>query len=138
MKIAADANALLSAVLGGRANLILQHPAMEEIFTAEETLDEVQEYAVRLARKKRLHEDLVLLAVATLPVTVIERKIYASGIAEASRRIGQRDPDDIPILALALTLNVPLWSNDKDFKDVGVEWYTTERLLRRLRIIDHQ
>jgi len=138
VKIAADANALLSAVLGGRANLILQHPAMEEIFTAEETLDEVQEYAVRLARKKRLHEDLVLLAVATLPVTVIERKIYASGIAEASRRIGQRDPDDIPILALALTLNVPLWSNDKDFKDVGVECYTTERLLRRLRIIDDE
>ena len=138
MKIAADANALLSAVLGGRANLILQHPEVEEIFTAEETLDEVQEYALRLARKKRLHEDLVLLAMATLPVTVIERKIYAPGIAEASRRIGQRDPDDIPILALALTLDVLLWSNDKDFKDVGVEWYTTERLLRRLRIIDDE
>jgi predicted nucleic acid-binding protein len=136
VKIAADANVLLSAVLGGRANLILQHPEVEEAVTAEETLDEVQEYALGLARKKRLHEDLVLLAVATLPVTVIERKIYASGIAEAARRIGQRDPDDIPILALALTLNVPLWSNDKDFKDVGVEWYTTETLLRRLRIID--
>ena len=136
MKIAVDANALLSAVLGGRANLILQHPEVEEIFTAEETLDEVQEYALGLARKKRLREDVVLLTLATLPVTVMERSIYASGIAEASRRIGQRDPDDIPILALALTLNVPLWSNDKDFKDVGVEWYTTERLLRRLRIID--
>ena len=136
MKIAADANALLSAVLGGRANLILQHPEVEEILTAEETLDEVQEYARGLARKKRLREDLVLLAVATLPVSVIERKIYAPGIAEASRRIGQRDPDDIPILALALTLNVPLWSNDKDFEKVGVEWYTTEQLLRRLRIID--
>lgn len=135
MKIAADANALLSAVLGGRANLILQHPEVEEVLTTEETLDEVQEYALGLARKKRLHEDLVLLAVATLPVTVVERKTYASGIAEASRRIGSRDPDDIPILALALTLKVPLWSNDRDFKDVGVEWYTTERLLRRLRII---
>lgn len=138
MKIAADANALLSAVLGGRANLILQHPEIDEILTAEETLDEVQEYAPALARKKRLHEDLVLLAVATLPVTVIERKMYASGIAEASRRIGRRDPDDIPILALALTLNVPLWSNDKDFEDAGVEWYTTERLLRRLRIINDE
>ena len=51
MKIAADANALLSAVLGGRANLILQHPEVEEILTADETLDEVQEYAVKLARK---------------------------------------------------------------------------------------
>lgn len=138
MKIAADANALLSAVLGGRARLILQHPQVEEVLTAEETLDEVQEYAPVLARKKRLHEDLVLLAVATLPVTAIERKIYASGMAEASRRIGQRDPDDVPILALALTLHVPLWSNDKDFRDAGVEWYTTERLLRRLRIIDDE
>jgi predicted nucleic acid-binding protein len=138
VKIAADANVLLSAVLGGRANLIVQHPEVEEIFTAEETLDEVQEYAPALARKKRLHEDLVLLALATLPVTVMERKIYAPGIAEASRRIGQRDPDDIPILALALTLNVPLWSNDKDFKDVGVVWYTTEGLLRQLRIIEDE
>ena len=136
MKIAADANVLLSAVLGGRANLILKHPEVEEILTAEETLDEVEEYALGLARKKRLREDQVLLAIATLPVTVIERRIYATEIAEATRRIGQRDPDDIPILPLALTLNVPLWSNDKDFKDVGVEWYTTERLLRRLRIID--
>jgi predicted nucleic acid-binding protein len=138
VKIAADANVLLSAVLGGRANLILQHPEVEEIFTAEETLDEVQEYALGLARKKRLREDMVLLAVATLPVTVMDRNIYAPGIAEASRRVGRRDPDDIPILALALTLNVPLWSNDKDFKDVGVEWFTTERLLRRLRIIDDE
>jgi len=136
VKIAADANVLLSAVLGGRAKLILQHPEVDEVLTAEDTLDEVQEYAPVLARKKHLHEDLVLLAVATLPVTVIERKNYASGIAEASRRIGQRDPDDIPILALALTLNVPLWSNDKDFEDAGVEWYTTETLLRRLRIVD--
>jgi predicted nucleic acid-binding protein len=135
VKIAADANALLSAVLGGRANLILEHPEIEEVLTAEESMDEVQEYAARLARKKRLHEDMVLLAVATLPVTVIERKDYAPGIAEASRRIGKRDPDDIPILALAITLNLPLWSNDKDFENVGVEWYTTELLLRRLGII---
>jgi predicted nucleic acid-binding protein len=138
VKIAADANALLSAVLGGRARLILQNPEVDEVLTAEETLDEVQEYAPVLARKRRLYEDLVLLAVATLPVTVIERKNYASGIAEASRRIGHRDPDDIPILALAITLKVPLWSNDKGLEDAGVEWYTTERLLRRLRIINDE
>jgi predicted nucleic acid-binding protein len=76
----------------------------------------------------------VILAVATLPVSAMARKIYASQIAEATRRIGQRDPDDIPILAL--TLKIPLWSNDKDFEDVGVEWYMTEQLLQRLRIID--
>ena len=54
MKLAADANVLLSAVLGGRARLVLSHPKIEEILTAEVTFSEVQEYAVVLARKRRL------------------------------------------------------------------------------------
>lgn len=135
MKLAADANALLSAVLGGRAKLILEHPRVAEVVTAEETFAEVQEYAAYLAKKKRLSVDLVLLAVTTLPVKVVERPVYAARMREAARRIGKRDPDDVSILALALSLHVPLWSNDKDFKDAGVEWYTTEALLRRLEII---
>jgi predicted nucleic acid-binding protein len=66
VKLAADANVLLSAVLGGRAGLVLRHPAIEEVLTAEETFAEVQEYAPLLAKKKRLTTDVVLLAVATL------------------------------------------------------------------------
>jgi len=135
VKIAADANALLAAALGGRSRLILQHPDVEEVLTAEETFLEVQQYAPHLATKKRLHEDLVLLAVATLPVKVVSREIYLPRMTEAARRIGKRDPDDVPILALALSLEVPVWSNDKDFSNAGVEWYTTEQLLRRLGII---
>ncbi len=106
---------------------------MEEVFTAETTLAEVQEYAPVLARKKRLSTDLVLLAVATLPVTVVDSSVYARSIAEARRRIGRRDPDDIDILALALHLGLPIWSNDNDFEVAGVEWYTTADLLARLR-----
>lgn len=138
MRLAADANVLLSSILGGRAKLILQHPDVDEVLTAEETLAEVQEYAVHLARKKRLPEDLVLLAVTTLPVTVVGQKLYAGRMAEAARRIGKRDPDDAPILALALALHLPIWSNDKDFEEVGVECYTTERLLRHLGIIEQE
>lgn len=89
-----------------------------------------------MAKKKRLAEDLVLLAVSALPVSVVERAAYSAVIPEASRRIGRRDPDDVEILALALALKVPIWSNDKDFKGTGVEWFTTEALLRRLGIID--
>ncbi len=131
-----DANVLLSAVLGGRAKLILTHPDVTEVLTTAETLEEVQEYAISLAKKKRLAEDLMLLAVASLPVTVVEREGYTPGIAEASRRIGRRDPNDVGILALAIALQVPLWSNDKDFEETGVQWYTTEALLRHLGIID--
>ena len=108
MKLAAEANVLLAAVLAGRATLILKHPRMEEVLTAEATFAEVQEYAARLARKRRLSLDTLLLAVSTLPVTVVERKVYAAAVIEASRQLGRRDPDDIEILALALQLHVPV------------------------------
>ena len=54
MRLAADANVLLSAVLGGRARLILESPRVDEILTVEEVVREVEEYAGLLARKKRL------------------------------------------------------------------------------------
>ena len=134
MKLVADANVLLSAVLGGRAKVVLSHPKIEGIFTTEVTLSEVEEYVILLARKRRLSLDTLLLAVATLPVSVVERETYARAVVQARRLIGQRDPDDIEILALALHLKIPLWSNDKDFRDTGVEWYTTAELLQRLGI----
>ena len=134
MKLVADANVLLSAVLGGRAKIVLSDPKIEGIFTTEVTLSEVEEYVILLARKRRLSLDTLLLAVATLPVSVVERETYARAVVQARRLIGQRDPDDIEILALALHLKIPLWSNDNDFRDTGVEWYTTAELLQRLGI----
>jgi predicted nucleic acid-binding protein len=69
-----------------------------------------------------------------LPVSVIERGIYARTLAQARTLIGRRDPDDVDILALTLHFRIPLWSNDSDFEDTGVEWYTTARLLQKLGI----
>jgi predicted nucleic acid-binding protein len=132
VNLVADANVLLSAVLGGRAKSVLTHPVVEEIFTTEFTLREVEEYAVVLARKRRLALDTLLLAVATLPVSVVARETYVRSVARARRLIGGRDPDDIEILALALHLKIPLWSNDDDFHNTGIEWYTTAELIKKL------
>lgn len=135
MRLVADANVLLSAVIGGRARAVLQHPSIAEVFTPEATLAEVQEYASQLAAKKRLSQDMVLLAAASLPVSVVERATYEKSIPEAKRRIGRRDPDDVDVdvLALALHAGVPVWSNDNDFEDAGVEWFTTAALLAKLK-----
>ena len=135
MKLAADANVLLAAVLGGRSRLILASPLVEEVLTAEPVFAEVREYTTVLAKKKRLSEDLLLLAMASLPVTIVEPAEYARSLAEARRRIGRRDPDDVPILALALAFDIPIWSNDKDFEDAGVDSFTTEELLRKLGLL---
>jgi predicted nucleic acid-binding protein len=134
VKLVADANVLLAAVLGGRAKAILQHPHIDELLTAEVTLAEVEEYAVVLAKKRRLSLDTLLLAIAALPVTVVEEAVYSSALPQARRLIARRDPDDVDVLALALHMKLPLWSNDNDFEDAGIEWYTTAELLRKLGI----
>jgi len=134
VRLVADANVLLSAVLGGRASIALSHALVEQVFTPAVTLAEVQEYAAPLARKKRLPLDVLLLSLAALPVTVVDLPEYARKLPEATRRLGQRDPDDVDVLALALHLRVPVWSNDDDFRDSGVEWLTTATLLKRLGV----
>jgi hypothetical protein len=88
VRLDGDANVLLSAVLRGRARLILEHPAVEEVVAAEEALLEVEEYAFRLAAKKGFPRAEVDLALRTLPVTPIKRSVYAPYLSEASKRIG--------------------------------------------------
>jgi predicted nucleic acid-binding protein len=136
VRLAADANVLLSALIRGRARLVLDHPKINEILTTEFTIAEVQEYIPVLARKRRLPADVLILAAAALPVTVMDRADYAKRLPEAMRRIGRRDPDDAELLALALYLKIPVWSNDKDFKTARVELFNTEDLLRRLGVIE--
>jgi len=121
VRLVADANVLLSAATGGHAALILARPDLAEIVTTASTMAEVQEYADPLARKVGLPLQTVLLAIATLPALVIERKEYARSLPEARWRIGRRGPDDADVLALALHLEAGVWSNDSDFDIVGVE-----------------
>jgi predicted nucleic acid-binding protein len=136
VKLAVDANVLLSALIGGRARLILQHPQIQQLLTTESTMSEVEEYSIPLAKKRRLRPDILLLAVAALPVVVVARPEYAKSLSEAGRRISHRDPDDAELLALALHFRIPIWSNDRDFEDASIQVFTTEALLKRLGIIE--
>jgi hypothetical protein len=84
VRLVADANVLLSAVIGGRAALALRHNDVEQVLTPTTAYDEVFEYLPSLAKKKRLDLDTLLLACAALPVTVVERSDYR-------RRLRPRD-----------------------------------------------
>jgi predicted nucleic acid-binding protein len=59
--------------------------------------------------------------------------------ADALRRYHplSRDPDDWPTIALALTLGLPVWSQDEDLTTAGVEVFTTGGLLDALREAGH-
>ena len=135
MRLAADANVLLAAVLGGRAKLVFLSGKVDEVLTTEHTFGEVEQYISILARKRRLPHDLLLLTLAAMPLTIVAPPEYSASISEARRRIAHRDPDDVDILALALRLQIPLWSNDKDFTGTGIDWMTTEGLMKKLGLI---
>ncbi len=134
MKLAADANVLLSEVIGGRARLVLTHPQIEELLTTATVFAEVEEYALELGRKRKIAPEALMLAVASLPVSIVAREVYKRSIARAKRAIGRRDPDDIELLALAMHFKIPLWSNDDDFLGCGVQRLTTAELLKMLDV----
>lgn len=47
---------------------------------------------------------------------------------EARERIDKRDEDDWPVLAAALALGCPIWTEDTDFFGCGVATWTTDRV----------
>jgi predicted nucleic acid-binding protein len=58
---------------------------------------------------------------------------YDDQRAQAEQRIAARDPDDWPTVALALKLDLPVWSQDKDLADAGLQVFTTGDLLDALQ-----
>lgn len=130
--VVADANVILSAIVGGAAARVFTSGAVT-IHIAEPTLEEVARYAASMAIRRGLDPGLIALAVATLPATVHPAPSYLSCLAEAARRLRGRDIDDSDVLALSLRLTAPVWSNDHDFDGTGVDVYTTAKLLKVLK-----
>ena len=131
--VAADANVLLSAVLGHAALRVFTLSDLS-VLTTRGVLREVREYLPLVAKQYGMLPQALEGQLRLLAVRECEPDEYAPKLEAATRAIARRDPDDVDLLALALAFGVPVWSNDSDFKDAGVEWYTTARLLRRLGI----
>jgi predicted nucleic acid-binding protein len=57
--------------------------------------------------------------------TVMPRDSYTDFEDEARKRLASRDPDDWPILAAALALGCPIWTEDTNFFGCGVATWTS-------------
>lgn len=114
LTIVVDANPILSALLGGYARTILFDPRFCFI-TTEFTIDEVRGYFPLVAEKSGIPMDEIKEALTLLPFTVFKRTTYRAALPDAKRRIAHIDADDVDILALAIHVDVPLWSNDLHF-----------------------
>lgn len=130
-KLAVDANPILSAIIGGKARSIFLDADHISFYTTLFNFKEVEKYIPTLASKRSLPLDDLYLALSTLPISVCDVDFYKETLKKAASLIGDRDPDDIHLLGLALKLSCPIWSNDKDFDDVGIKIYNTLALIRK-------
>lgn len=128
-KLAVDSNPILSSIIGGRAKDIFWETENIQFYTTHQNFLEVYKYIPILAKKRTLSPKTLLLNLHLLPLKVSEEGDYSNGIEKARRLISWRDPKDVPLLALALVLQCPIWTNDKDFEDTGVPLYKTHQLL---------
>ena len=133
-RLVVDANPLIAVLLGGAAvRVFLSYPdRVGEFAVCEPTREEVRGFIPELARDLDEDPEWLRLVLALLPLEPYPRQSYEAHLEEAERRIAQRDPDDVEVLALVLELGSPLWSNDNDFEGVGIERFTTAQLLHRL------
>ena len=131
-RLAADANVILSATAGKAALRIFLKKEIE-VVTTEFNIAEVREYLGAIAEQYSMSEEVLESQLRLLPLKIYPRHFYEDFIRKAAKKLSGRDEDDIELLALAMKLETPIWSNDNDFKDSGIEIYTTAKLLKILK-----
>ena len=69
-----------------------------------------------------------VLAALESVVRPLEFGVYAGLQAQALQRIAIRDADDWPVLACAMTMGCPVWTEDADFFGTGIATWTSDRV----------
>lgn len=71
---------------------------------------------------------MAVLDVLESIVRPLESDLYAGQQQQALQRIAMRDADDWPVLACAMMMGCPVWTEDADFFGTGVATWTTDRV----------
>lgn len=129
-KLAVDANPLLSAIIGGQARTVFLNAQKTTFYTTLFNYKEVEKYIPILSTKRKIPIEDLYLAFSMLPLSVCDEDFYKNKIKQAKRMIEKRDPTDVHLLALALKLGCPVWSNNKDFEGLELKVYRTQDLIR--------
>ena len=126
-----DANILLRAILGTRVRTLIERYAEQVmLLTPQSCVAETREYLPLLCVERRWDAApaLQLLDALLTGIHVVDNVSLVDVEEEAKRRIASRDPDDWPVVALAIALNAPVWTEDRDFFGAGVATWTTKNV----------
>lgn len=126
-----DANILVRAVLGRRVlGLVREYAGSVAFFAPDVAYADARQHLPPLLKKHGIDLNVLLPLLTQLETVVrpIPEEIYLRYRKEALRRIAVRDADDWPVVACAMALSCPLWTEDTDFFGSGVPIWTTDRV----------
>ena len=141
MILVADASVLVAELIRVRGRAFFRDPRIQ-VSVTEEQLSETRH---ELDRRTRLLVDRSHVPEGQIPllrqeiqdvidgnaIEVVPRRRYDELESIARRRI-PRDPNDWPTVALAITLNAGILTNDYDFFGCGCPTWTVETLRAEL------
>ena len=129
--IVLDANILIRAVLGKRVReLIFDNVTTVKFFAPDVAYADARKYLPALLKKRGVDASAAMLVLDCLEKVVqsIDVELYEGMQQRALQRIAVRDADDWPVLACAMTLGCPVWTEDADFFGTGVATWTSDRI----------
>jgi predicted nucleic acid-binding protein len=87
-------------------------------------------YLPGLLKKRGVDASAAMLVLDKLEIVVrpIDAELYEGVQLQALQRIAVRDADDWPVLACAMTLGCPVWTEDADFFGSGIATWTSDRI----------
>lgn len=131
-----DANILIRAVLGRRVRSLLEtYEDSISFYTPDVCFEDAREYIpqVLASRGSDPQAGLAILQQIGLLVQAVDQALYQDFEQLARGRMSARDIEDWPVVAVALMLSVPVWTEDRDFFGSGLATWTTDRVELYLR-----
>jgi len=129
--IVLDANILIRAVLGKRVReLLAANAGTVQFFAPDVAYADARKYLPALLEKRGVNSEVALAVLYALESIVqpLELGVYSGLQAHALQRIAMRDANDWPVLACAMTIACPVWTEDADFFGTGIATWTTDRV----------
>lgn len=129
--IVLDANILIWAVLGKRVReLIVENADVVQFFSPDVAYADARKYLPSLLEKRGIKSEPAMAVLDALESIVrpLELGVYEGLKTQALQRIAIRDVDDWPVLACAMTIGCPVWTEDADFFGTGVATWTSDRV----------
>lgn len=136
MELVVNTNRIIAALIKDSESRKIIYSAKFSLYTTAFSIKEVEKYKEYILKKAKISEnefnqimEIILSKIAVYGEYDISKKSMKKAIT-AMKEI---DPDDVPLLALAIELKKDIWSDDKHFqKQKTAKVWKTKDLVKKL------